>query len=151
MQLPGADPEHEVPEVVAYGRGVIAEMIERFPDIDIHLTGVVMLNNAFPEATQHDLRTLVSLMFVVVIITLGLLVRRLTETIATVLVVSFSMATAMGLAGWLGMRLTGSSAAAPTIILTLAVADCVHFLTNFVQGMRGGLDKRAAHDRELAV
>jgi predicted RND superfamily exporter protein len=50
----------------------------------------------------------------------------------------------MGTAGWMGFKLTPPSASAPTLILTLAVADCVHYLVTFYQNLRKGMDRQAA-------
>jgi len=51
----------------------------------------------------------------------------------------------MGLAGLFGITLSGASAISPTIILTLAVADSVHFLVSMRHEMRvNGKEKRAA-------
>ena len=50
---------------------------------------------------------------------------RLGATLATLLVIGFSTATAMGLAGYLDIRLTPISVTAPTIILTMAIASSV--------------------------
>jgi hypothetical protein len=83
-------------------------------------------------------------MFGVVLFTLVLLLRSFTAMLATFLVIIFSIMTAMGLAGWMGIALTPPSASSPTIILTLAVADCVHILVTLLQGMRKGLEKTAA-------
>ena len=43
---------------------------------------------------------------------------------------------AMGLAGWLGIRLTPPSFSAIMIIPTMAIADSVHVLMNYVQMLR---------------
>jgi len=50
----------------------------------------------------------------------------------------------MGIWGWAGGYLTGPSAGSPVMILTLAVADCVHLLSTFNYNMRHGMEKRAA-------
>jgi uncharacterized protein len=50
----------------------------------------------------------------------------------------------MGVAGWLGFYLSGPSSSAPTMILTLAVADCIHILSSMFYEMRQGVDKRSA-------
>ncbi len=151
VQLPGERLNQEVPETANYGRRLAAEFRQRYPDIDVHLTGIVMMNVSFPEASQHDLRTLVPFMFAVVIVTLWLLVRSISGTLGTVMVIGFSIVSAMGLAGWMGIKLTGPSAASPTIILTLAVADCVHVLTNFVHAMRQGTGRREAMQESLRI
>jgi len=144
VQLPGSDPISEVPKVADFARNLAQEFRSRYPGIDIYLTGIVMMNVSFPEASMRDNSTLVPLMFAVVIVTMLLMVRSVTGTLGAFLVIVFSIITALGLGGWVGMTLTGPSAAAPTIILTLAVADCVHILISFVQSMRRGMNKADA-------
>lgn len=152
VQLPGIDAGKEVPEVVGYVRDLAQRLQARHPDIDVHLAGILMMNNAFPEASFQDMRTLIPAMFLVVIVSLGLLLRFISGTAVTVLVIVGSITGAMGLAGWLGIRLTPPSSAAPTMILTLAVADCVHILATFLYEMRHrGKDKYAAMVESLRI
>nr|CRH07047.1 conserved membrane protein of unknown function [Candidatus Magnetococcus massalia] len=131
IQLPEGDTQTAVPKVASFVRKMVADLKAKHPDMQVHLTGMVMMNNSFPESAQRDVKTLVPLMLLVVIITFGFLLRSPWATLGTVLVIFFSIFTAMGLAGWLGIVLTGPSANAPTIILTMGVADCVHLLVSF--------------------
>ena len=153
VQLP--DPEaqtgKEVPAVTAFARNMVDQLRAANPNLDIHLTGMVIMNNSFPEISIRDQQTLVPIMFAVVLITLVLLLRSVTATVATFLVIAGSVLTAMGIAGWLGIKLTPPSASSPTIILTLAVADCVHILVSFLHAMRRGLDKTSAMVDSLRI
>ena len=153
VQLPDPDVQtgQEVPEVAAHARQLVETIRAGNPNLDIYLTGMVMMNNSFPEVSIHDQQTLVPAMFVVVMLTLALLLRSFTATLGTVLVIVFSVITAMGLAGWAGMKLTPPSASSPTIILTLAVADCVHILVTFLHAMRRGMDKTSAMVESLRI
>ena len=151
IQTPGIDQTTEVPSVVAYTRDMVKKYREIYPHLDFYITGTVMMNNAFPEAAKSDMRSLVPLMFLVVFVVLWFLLRSLTGIIATLLVVAFSIATAMGLAGWIGIRMTPPVGSAPTIVLTLAVAHCVHLLVGLMHNMHKGMDKRAAMFETLRV
>ncbi|MBF0186496.1 MAG: MMPL family transporter [Magnetococcales bacterium] len=152
IQLAGKRPDLEVPEVAAFARTLAQEMRTAYPEVEIHLTGMSMMNNAFPEASKRDMATLIPIMFLVVLVTLGFMVRSISAMFASLLVIIFSIVTAMGITGWLGIALTGPSAGAPTIILTMAVADCVHILVTFFQGMRrDGLDKETAILESLRI
>jgi predicted RND superfamily exporter protein len=151
IQLPDQGSGKEVPEITAFARRLVEEARAGNPNLDVYLTGMVIMNNSFPEVIQHDLRTLVPLMFAVVILTLVLLLRSVTATFSTFLVIAFSIITAMGLTGWLGIALTPPSASSPTIILTLAVADCVHILISFLHAMRRGMDKSSAMIDSLRI
>ena len=151
IQTPGLDQTTEIPSVVAHTRAMVEKYQELYPHLDIYLTGTVMMNNAFPEAAKHDMRSLVPLMFLVVFVALWFLLRSFTAILATLLVVAFSIATAMGLAGWIGIRMTPPVGSAPTIVLTLAVAHCVHLLVGLMHNMHKGMDKRAAMFEALRV
>ena len=151
VQPPGIRTDLEVPEIAEFSRDLAAKMEQRFPDIEVRLTGIVMMNNAFPEASRHDISTLIPLMFGVVVLVLALMTRSVVGTLGTVLVIAFTVIMTMGLAGWSGIKLTGASASAPTIILTLAVADCVHILVNFIHAMRNGAGKYPALVESLRI
>ena len=144
LHLPGINPVEEVPAVASKVREIRDQIEKAHPSLDIMLSGVAMMNTSFAESTLDDNATLVPLMFLVVIVTIGLMLRTITGTIATVVIIIASIATTMGIAGWLGFYLTGPSAGAPTIILTLAVADCIHILTSMFYEMRHGVKKKQA-------
>jgi predicted RND superfamily exporter protein len=144
IQLPDNGTGKEVPAVTAFARDLVKQVQAENPNLDVYLTGMVIMNNSFPEVSIRDQQTLIPMMFAVVILTLVLLLHSFTATLATFLVIIFTILTAMGLAGWMGIALTPPSASAPTIILTLAVADCVHILVSFLHDMRRGLDKTSA-------
>ncbi len=150
INLPGKSLA-EVPEVVAFVRNMAREIEEGHPEIDVHLSGMVMMNNAFSEASQDDMSTLVPLMYLVLILTMGFMLRSISGAITAVLVIGFSALTAMGLAGWSGILMTPPSASAPTIILTLAVADSVHLLVTIFQEMRRGKSKHEAIIESLRI
>ncbi len=151
IQLPDDGTGKEVPEITAFARQLVEEVQAANPDLDVYLTGMVVMNNSFPEVMLHDQRTLVPMMFAVVLVTLILLLRSVSATLGTFLVIVFSIVTGMGLAGWMGVALTPPSASSPTIILTLAVADCVHVLISFLHAMRRGLDKNSAMIDSLRI
>ena len=151
VQLPGVNEIEETPEVVEFSRALVEEMRERYPDVEIHLTGIVMLNNAFSEHSALDMQRLVPFMFLLVALVMALLLRSLVGALTSMLIVFITIITAMGLTGWLGIRLTPPSSAAPTMILTLTVANCIHILVSFLYGMRRGDAKAKAMVESLRV
>ena len=151
IQFPGKDLNTEVPEVSQFVKQMTEAFLADNPDTQIHLSGMVMMNGAFTEVALKDSATLVPLMFLIVIVFIGLLLRTISGTFATVLIIILSIATTMGIAGWLGMYLTGPSSSAPTMILTLAVADCIHILSSMFYEMRHGSDKKTAIAKSLRL
>ena len=149
-------------EIAAFVRNQVKLLKEKHPNIDTHLSGMVMLSNAFGEAATSDLSTLIPAMYLVIVLTLILLVlfntgflngfagkiksiiTVLSIVVATVLVLFFSILGGVGIMSYLGVELTSVSVSAPTMILTLAVADSIHILISMLQGMRNGLNKNKA-------
>ena len=151
INVPDENPRNQITEAVAYARDLAEKIRTEHLHLDVHITGTVMMNNAFPEAAKSDVRTLIPFMFLVVIITLWVMLRTLSGVFATVLIIVFSIVTAMGLTGWLGITLTPPTANVPTIILTLAVADCVHILVSYLYALRDGLEKKDAMRESMRV
>ncbi len=143
VQLPD-NPQEEVMEVASFARELAKEAMAKDPNIEVRLTGIVMMNVSFPEATIKDNQTLIPIMFLVVIAVLWFMVRTFTGVLTTVFLIVFSIAGAMGSFIWLGGFLTGPVMSAPIIILTMAVADSVHLLVTFLQQMRRGETKKQA-------
>jgi predicted RND superfamily exporter protein len=150
-QLPGINPITEIPEVATKIRDIKAQFEEKFPDIKVQLTGMVMMNTTFSETSMSDSATLVPAMFGIVLLIMILLLRSFSGTFATLFVIIFSIAGTMGAAGWMGFYLTGPSVSAPTMIMTLAVADCIHILTSYYFEMRQGKAKKEALQESLRV
>jgi predicted RND superfamily exporter protein len=141
----------EVPEVVSFVRAMMEKIRPKYPDIDFRLTGIVFMNNSFTESAQGDMQTLIPVMYLLIILVMAMVLRSFWGTLAVVMVVAFSTLTAMGLGGWLGILLTPVSATAPTVILTLAIADSIHILVTLFHEMRLGKSKREALIESLRV
>ena len=140
IQLPGKKLD-EVPAAVAYARDMKARYMEKYPGIEIRLVGLTMMNNAFPEASQGDAQNLYPLALGFIIFTLLLMLKGLSGTLTTFLMIIFSIITAMGMAGWLGISLSPPVMSAPIMVLTMAIADAVHLLVTMKHEMHLGLNK----------
>ncbi|MCG8668838.1 MAG: MMPL family transporter [Pseudomonadales bacterium] len=116
----------------------------KYPDTDIYITGLMMANYTTLEILVDDNIVLVPLMFAVVIALLSFLFRSFYAALATVIVIFLSIIIGLGLSGWAGTYVSGPSSAAPIIILTIAVADCVHVLTSFYFLLSEGKSKSEA-------
>lgn len=151
VQLPGKDQMKENPETVAYARKMLAEAKDKYPEIDIRLAGMVMMNNAFPEASQADGQTLIPMAFGVIAVALLLLLKGFSGTAATMILVFFSIIIGMGAGGHFGIKLTPPSASAPIIILTIAIAGAVHLLVTMLQEIHKGTSKHDAIVESMRV
>ena len=136
--------ENKQPEVAAAARAIAADMEAQHPDLTVAVSGVVMLSNAYLEATDHDARVLLPLMLVFLTVMMVAFLRSGWGAVGPIVVVVLSVATAMGVAGWMGFTLTTASGAGPIIIMTIAIADSVHLLVSGYAELRKGTDRRQA-------
>ena len=143
INLPG-EHDGELLEAVEHVRTLEAESREAYPHLEIHTTGIAMMNHAFAEAPMRDMPVVMPLMFLVVVVSIIGFLRSAGGATATLIVIGLSVATAVGVAGHLGVRFDPTSASAPTIILTLAIADSIHILVTFFQSLRRGLARDEA-------
>lgn len=141
----------EVPDIAAAARKIKAEIESEFPHIKVYLNGGVMFANAFQEVSMEDMSTLVPLMYGILMILMMVLLRSFSGTFATLIIIGVSTTTALGLTGWLGISLNATSVNAPTIILTLAIADCIHILATMFMAMRRGMNKHQAVIESLRI
>ncbi|GAA3599914.1 efflux RND transporter permease subunit [Flavivirga amylovorans] len=141
VRLPGVD-LNEIPgEVTPFVRNMISDFKEKHPNFEVHTSGLIPMNTAFFESSMNDMG-LTMIMLIIVIITTFILTRNIWSTLATLIIVIFSIMSAIGFVGLMGIKLTPPSSVFPTMILTLAVADSIHILVTMLQKMRkDGLNK----------
>ena len=106
VQLPRINEMVETPEVVTYVRNLADEIRESHPDVNVYLTGMIMMNNSFSESSKSDMSSIVPISFGIMLFLLALLVGGFTGTFATLLVIMFSILSAMGLGAYFEMPLS---------------------------------------------
>ncbi|MFV2004428.1 MAG: RND family transporter [Gammaproteobacteria bacterium] len=150
VELPGKALD-EVPKTVAFARDLKQKMLGKYPDIEIRLVGMTVMNNAFPEASMDDVSNLYPLALGFIVLTLFILLRGLSGTIATLIMIIISIMTAMGLAGWSGIMLSPPVMSAPIMILTMAIADAVHLLVTMRHELAIGMNKNDAMIESMRI
>ncbi len=143
LQFPDTDHTQHLPESVDYAKKLTVELRAMYPDLTVALTGISIFSAAEIEVSEADSYILVPIMYALMIILLVIFLRSAWGTVATLLVISLSVVTALGLMSWFNIKMNASTALAPIIILTLAIADCVHILLTTFSEMRAG---RSKHD-----
>jgi len=151
IEFPGADRKAELAAVISYSREMIEEFKTKYPDVGFYITGVTFLNNAFVEAGERDLMSLVPLSFLAMIILLFILLKSVSAVFGVVSVILLSVVTAMGIGGHLGIALTPASISSVQMIMVLAVASSVHMLVSFLFGLQHKDTKLHALSESLRV
>ncbi|MCY4547745.1 MAG: MMPL family transporter [Defluviicoccus sp.] len=150
VALPGGNEMREGSRIADFSYGLADRVRERFPGIDVRVTGQVIFNQAFMEVSLRDLQLLVPASFAAMTLMLVLLTGGLGGTFAIMLVVALSVMTAVGLGGWVGLPMTTPSAIAPVVVLTVAIASCVHIFSSLVHHMQSAAS-RAQPDRRTGT
>lgn len=140
MNFPGKSP-FEVPEAAEAARNLAKQFTQDYPGHVVHLTGMVMLNDAFNEAGIRDVMTLIPIMYLLITIIVFFVLRSFAGVFTTLTVVFLSILGGVGFAGWAGIPITPPSSIAPTVIMTLAIANSIHILKTFFKVLGLGNSK----------
>ena len=144
IELPEEGLLEAVAEVAEYARTVGAEAEERFPGMDLRVVGTVMVNQTLVEASIRSQMIFLPASLLLMALILGILTRGWAGVAATGMVIVFSVLASMGLGGWAGLPFSPPIAPAPTIVLMIVVANCVHLLVALQQRLRAGDSRHAA-------
>ena len=131
-------------EITDYLDAMLAEARASHPDLAYHLTGDIVMDRAFADTTQDEMRTLTPLVFVIIVVASAVLLRSLLGTLALVITLVFVVNTTVGFAGWIGTVFNPANSGVPIIVMTVAVAHSVHIIAAVLAGMRRGLGRNEA-------
>lgn len=150
LDLPRRRPGEDRRAVQA-ARKIKAEILAGHPGWRVGVTGVAPINTAFAVAARQDLFTLTPVMGAALAVLMMIALRSAMGMVLALSGVALSAMIAMGAAGWWGLGLTPPTAAAPVIILTVAVADAMHLLVGYFSARRRGLALRPAMASSLST
>lgn len=131
-------------KIAAQARSIRDQVMAEHPGVEVRLLGVVMLSASFEEAGLRDSSTMIPLVYLLILIVMVAVLRSLSAMAAGLAVIGLSTLFGMGVGGFIGVALTPISLTAPTIILTIAVADSIHILASVRGFIRKGMEKRQA-------
>lgn len=129
FRLPGKDVKIETPEIVTATQNLVKKFCSIHQEIEIKLTGSLMMNNQFAVSGQEDGKNLTPLMVIAFLVCLAIALRSIISAGLALLVVGSAIVVALGGVGWVGGSLNSMSVMAPLIIMTIAVANVGHFLS----------------------
>jgi len=121
-------------------REVMKPFIKENPDLTFHLTGSVVVVDDFTQATIDDLVLLVPLLYLIFILIMFYRYRSITGMLLIFSNISFSISLMLGACGYLGYKINTLTAAAPTILMTIALSDAVHVFSAFFQGVKNNFN-----------
>ena len=143
------NPLDESYQISQYIHQQVDQVQANHPQLTFHITGTVENATAFTDATLQDVLTLIPLAYLVMVTLLIVLMRSIWATVITLSLVTFATMITMGLKAWLNGDINSINSFAPTMIMTIAVADCVHIFVSFFQHYRDGDSKIRAMNQAL--
>ena len=144
VELPEEGLLEAVTEVAGFARSVAEEAEERFPDVDLRIVGTVMINQTFVEASIDSQMIFLPASLLLMALVLGVVTRGWAGVAATGTVIVFSILASVGLGAWVGLPFSPPISPAPTIVLMIVVANCVHLLVSLQQRLRAGDSRHEA-------
>ena len=144
VELPEEGLLEAVAEVAEFARSVAAQAEERFPDVDLRIVGTVMINQTFVEASIDSQMIFLPASLLLMALILGVVTRGWAGVAATGTVIVFSILVSVGLGAWVGLPFSPPISPAPTIVLMIVVANCVHLLVTVQQRLRAGDTRHGA-------
>ena len=144
VELPDEGQLEAVAEVAEFARSAAVEAEERYPGIDLRIVGTVMVGQTFLEASINSQKIFLPASLLLMALILGVLTRGWAGVAATVAVIVFAILASVGLGVWVGLPFSPPIAPAPTIVLMIVVANCVHLLVALQQRLRAGDSKHDA-------
>ncbi|MEM9404669.1 MAG: MMPL family transporter [Acidobacteriota bacterium] len=150
VQLPTDVPNITSTTVVA-ARELRAQIQRDYPGLRVHITGVAALSAAFEEAGLRDSSTLIPAVYALILVVLLIVLRSLVAMASSLLLILLATFVGVGVGGFSGVELTPISLAAPTVILTIAIADAIHILAGVRSRMWEGMERKMALIETTAV
>jgi hypothetical protein len=138
-------------EIMKFIRDEQARFSEKWPEIDLYVSGGVPLTLAFTEVSMSDIGKLLPMTLLIIFIIAGIALRAFTAALFTGFIGILAVIGMMGSAGYIGVIINAVTSNAPLMLLILSIAHCVHIISTQRQQMRAGLEKEEAIVESLRV
>lgn len=132
-------------ELILQARKLNEQMGLKHPDLKFYFAGTATFIHIFTEITERDVSVLMPLLLGLFVIVLFFIYRNKAGVLIPFSCLITSVLMMLGVAGYLGHSVTTISSAAPSILLTVAIADAIHILTVYFFALKQG------HTNEEAV
>jgi hydrophobe/amphiphile efflux-3 (HAE3) family protein len=105
-----------------------------------YVSGQTSMNKDSSQRTMADMKILFLFAFVFIVIVLFLTFRRVSDVLATLLVIMVTVLWVEGLGGWLKFPFNYTSAAIVPLLLGIDIAYAIHVLSRYYEERKKGLD-----------
>ena len=124
---------------------------KRYPGFQIDNGGSTAFNTTLARAVENDLSRLMPLSYAIIFIGLFFFLRSFFAASAIFLLITTCLICTFGLFGWFAPVLTPIAGFAPSILLSIMVADSVHVLITYFHQIDQGTNKPQAIKNSLQL
>ena len=107
----------------------------------VHLGGIGVVYEGLNEASLRDTTLFVTLSYVILLIGLWVIFRRVVWVAIGGAIVGVTVLATMGLAGLAGKDMNMVTGIIPTLIMTIGILDLVHLVDSYEEGVAAGLSR----------
>ena len=116
----------------------------RAKGLEIYVAGSPAVNNALKGQMQADMQMFTRITFVIIIIFLFVMFRRISAVIYPLIVIILSLLATVGMMAWTGVAFKLPTQIVPSLLLAVSVGATVHILSIFFDRFNKTADKKDA-------
>ena len=148
---PGPNKEDQNSELINYILGFIEPIKESNENLDIRLLGNPYLDYISPRIVKAEMPVVMPLMLLLIFLIVFLMIRSYVAVLATFVVILMSLIATFGSIGILGNPLNQMVTTIPILIITLALADCIHLFSIYFQNRIKGISSKESMEKSLEM
>ena len=151
LDPPGPNKEDQNSELINYILGFIEPIKESNENLDIRLLGNPYLDYISPRIVKAEMPVVMPLMLLLIFFIVFLMIRSYVAVLATFVVILMSLIATFGSIGILGNPLNQMVTTIPILIITLALADCIHLFSIYFQNRVKGISSKESMEKSLEM
>ena len=148
---PNPDANIKLIDTVEYMLEYVDEAKSNHPELDIRVLGTPYQEYISPKMVLSEMPIVMPSMLLLILVSVFFLLRSVYAVLATVLVIFLSLISTFGSVGSIGNPLNQMVITIPILIITLALADCVHLFSIFFQQRAKGYSSKESMTRSLEL
>ena len=148
---PGPNKEDQNSELINYILGFIEPIKESNENLDIRLLGNPYLDYISPRIVKAEMPVVMPLMLLLIFFIVFLMIRSYVAVLATFVVILMSLIATFGSIGILDNPLNQMVTTIPILIITLALADCIHLFSIYFQNRVKGISSKESMEKSLEM
>mgnify|MGYP001381706346 CR=1 FL=1 len=148
---PNPDSTVKLIDTIEYMLEYLEEAKLNHPELDIRILGTPYQEYISPKMVLSEMPIVMPLMLLLILVSVYFLLRSIYAVLATVLVILLSLISTFGAVGYIGNALNQMVITIPILIITLALADCVHLFSIFFQQMLKGHSSKKSMLKSLEL